>query len=203
MRIIDRHRDYYDYLQTYDDDVVYDRRGSIIIKNETILEYLSLYQNFYNKKDVTCLYLVLRIGYTNWLLKTIPTKIDYSSTYKVVDYNLELLDSWKDYNHSYEPEFGFVETNFQMLWKEQKHIVEEIKRGFEYRKIFNEEKGKLKPFILKELKITSLIKPEALYNAYDEYFHHLKDDVDYDTMTNEEKIISHGFDTKVSFRGKQ
>ena len=31
MRIIDKNKDYYDYLQCYNDDIVYDRRNSHFI----------------------------------------------------------------------------------------------------------------------------------------------------------------------------
>ena len=39
-----------------------------------------------------------------------------------------------------------------------------------------------------------------LYNAFDEYFSHLKDDIKVDNMSDIEKVESHGFDKKTSFR---
>lgn len=45
-------------------------------------------------------------------------------------------------------------------------------------------------------------KNRDLYDAFDEYLSHLRDDVEINKMSDIEKIESHGFDKKMSFRGK-
>jgi hypothetical protein len=78
-------------------------------------------------------------------------------------------------------------------------MIDDIKHGnFEYKKDFCE--GRF--IILKETKLPSILNAEDIYNAIEEWLSHKKDDVVHDSMTDKEKIVSHGFDTKESFRGK-
>ena len=53
--------------------------------------------------------------------------------------------------------------------------------------------------------IATIVLPEDIYNAFDEYFS-LEKTASESTIaegtTNKDKIINHGFDTKTSFRGK-
>ena len=48
MRIIDKNRDFYDYFQEYDSDIVFDRRGSHILTNDelNVWNYYNRYNNF-------------------------------------------------------------------------------------------------------------------------------------------------------------
>lgn len=59
--------------------------------------------------------------------------------------------------------------------------------------------------ILSACGFSSIIDPFSIYSAFDEYFSLEKqaaEKIDADGTTNDDKIINHGFDTKVSFRGK-
>ena len=40
MKIIDKNKDYYDYLQQYDDTLVYDRRGSYPLTKFDVIDKL-------------------------------------------------------------------------------------------------------------------------------------------------------------------
>lgn len=64
MRIIDKNKDFYDYLQCYDDDVVFDRRGSYILTNQDICD---LWSGFHHK-DFSDKHLLLQVGYLCWLM---------------------------------------------------------------------------------------------------------------------------------------
>ena len=68
MRIIDKNKDFYDYFQDYDSDIVFDRRGSHILTNEEL--NLWIRESRYKPNDK---YLLLQIGYTNWLIIVKPT----------------------------------------------------------------------------------------------------------------------------------
>jgi hypothetical protein len=46
------------------------------------------------------------------------------------------------------------------------------------------------------------LNAQDIYLAIEEWLSHKKDDIIHDSMTDKEKIVSHGFDTKSSFRGK-
>ena len=203
MRIIDKNKDFYDYLQDYDSDIVFDRRGSHILTNEelNVWNYYNRYNNFENK------YFLLQIGYTNWLILAKPTNInkDTYGYFVVNDFSLELIEMWKDYDKSVDFKFGDIKTHYALEYLTSKKfnhktaLVDDIKLGnFEYKNNFTEKS----PIILSKTKLPSILNPQDIYMAIDEWLSHKKDDVNVDTMTVKEKVVSHGFDTKESFRGK-
>lgn len=209
MRIIDKNKDYYDYLQCYDDNLVYDRRGSIILTDEDICNLWSGWHNDFSDK-----YLLLQVGYSYWLIlaKCESTAVSISNCPQCIEYSLELVDYWKDYNHFDKLHFGTVKKDYSVEfmfskkfdWKS--NLINDIKMGnYEYVKDFTVDiykKIENINLIFHNIKIPSIVKAEDLYNAFDEYFSHLKDDVKVDNMTDIEKVESHGFNKKTSFRGK-
>lgn len=203
MRIIDKNRDYYDYLQDYNSDIVFDRRGSHILTNEELNTW-SLYNRY--KSEFTDKYFLLQIGYTNWLILAKATKIgdNGSGYFTVKDFSLELVEMWKDYNKSIDFKFGVISSNFSIeylyskKWEHRK-FIDDVKLGnFEYTKDFTEKS----PIILNKTKLPSILNAQDVYLAIEEWLSHKKDEIVYDSMTDKEKIVSHGFDTKISFRGK-
>lgn len=209
MRIIDKNKDFYDYLQCYDDDVVFDRRGSYILTNQDICDlWCGFHEDFSDK------YLLLQVGYSYWLMiaKCKSTAVSITNAPQCVDYSLELVDYWKDYNHFDSLHFGAVDKHFSAeflfskKWDWKSNLIDEIKRGnYEYKKDFTVDtyhKINDIKLVFCKTKIPSVVIADDLYNAFDEYFSHLKDDVKVDNMTDIEKVESHGFDKKTSFRGK-
>lgn len=201
MRIIDKNKDFYDYFQDYDSDIVFDRRNSRILTDSEICAlYGGFYEKFHDK------FLLLQIGYTNWLIKMIAEKINDSDTWLVCnDYRLELIEMWKDYNKSVDFKFGEIKTHYTLEYLTSKKfnhktaLIDDIKLGnFEYIKNFTEKS----PIILNKTKLPSILNAQDVYFAIEEWLSHKKDDIVHDSMTDKEKIVSHGFDTKSSFRGK-
>lgn len=204
MRIIDKNRDFYDYFQDYDSDIVFDRRGSHILTNEE-LNVWSLYNRY--KSEFTDKYFLLQIGYTNWLILAKPTNIDKDTYgyFTVNDFSLELIEMWKDYNKSVDFKFGeiklyhTIEFLFSKKYDYKTPLIDDVKLGnFEYKNNFTEKS----PIILNKTKLPSILNAQDVYLAIEEWLSHKKDDIVHDSMTDKEKIVSHGFDTKVSFRGK-
>ena len=204
MRIIDKNRDYYDYLQDYDSDIVFDRRGSRILSNEELNTW-SLYNRY--KSEFTDKYFLLQIGYTNWLILAKPTNIDKDTYgyFTVNDFSLELIEMWKDYNKSVDFKFGeiklyhTIEFLFSKKYDYKTPLIDDVKLGnFEYKNNFTEKS----PIILNKTKLPSILNAQDVYLAIEEWLSHKKDDIVHDSMTDKEKIVSHGFDTKSSFRGK-
>ena len=202
MRILDKNKDFYDYLQDYESDIVFDRRGSHILTNEE-LNFFPLY-NRYKVDDV---YLLLQIGYTNWLIVAKPIKIikDASGYNIVKDFSIELIETWKDYNKSVDFKFGEIKNRYTIEYLTSKKfnqdlaLMDDIKLGnFEYKNNLAEKS----PIVLSKTKLPSILKAQDIYLAIEEWLSHKKDDVTHDSMTDKEKIVSHGFDTKSSFRGK-
>ena len=204
MRIIDKNKDFYDYFQDYDSDIVFDRRGSRILSNEE-LNIWSLYNRY--KSEFTEKYFLLQIGYTNWLILAKPTNIDKDTYgyFTVEDFSLELVEMWKDYDKSVDFKFGEIKTHYTLEYLTSKKfnhktaLIDDIKLGnFEYKNNFTEKS----PIILNKTKLPSILNAQDVYLAIEEWLSHKKDDIVHDSMTDKEKIISHGFDTKESFRGK-
>jgi len=203
MRIIDKNKDFYDYFQEYDSDVVFDRRGSYILTNEG----LNLWKMSRYKIESKGKPLLMQIGYTNWLISAQATKVneDKYGYYSVEDYSLELIEMWKDYNKSVDFKFGEIKVShsieyfFSKKFNHKTPLIDEIKLGnFEYVNNFCEKS----PVIFSKTKLPSILNPQDIYMAIDEWLSHKKDDVAHDTMSDKEKIESHGFDVKESFRGK-
>lgn len=202
MRIIDKNKDFYDYFQDYDSDIVFDRRGSHILTNEELNTWV-----LWSRHKADDKYFLLQIGYTNWLILAKPTKInqDAYGSYTVENFSLELIEMWTDYNKSIDFKFGEIKTHYNIEYitsKKFNHkntLIDDIKLGnFEYKNNFTEKS----PIILNKTKLSSILNAQDVYLAIEEWLSHKKDDVVHDSMTDKEKIVSHGFDTKESFRGK-
>jgi len=202
MRIIDKNKDFYDYFQDYDSDIVFDRRGSRILTNEELNRWILWSRNKAENK-----YFLLQIGYTNWLILAKPIKInrDGYGGYTIEDFSLELIEMWKDYNKSVDFKFGEIKTYYTMEYVTSKKfnhktaLIDDIKLGnFEYKNNFTEKS----PIVLNKTKLPSILNAQEVYLAIEEWLSHKKDDIVHDSMTDKEKIVSHGFDTKISFRGK-
>ncbi len=203
MRIIDKNRDFYDYLQEYDSDIVFDRRGSYILTNGE----LNVWKSWSRHKNVDDTYFLLQIGYTNWLILSKPMKInqDGYGGYTVEDFSLELIEMWKNYNKSVDFKFGEIKTHYTLEYLTSKKfnhktaLIDDIKLGnFEYKNNFTEKS----PIVLSKTKLPSILNAQDIYLAIEEWLSHKKDEIANDSMTDKEKIVSHGFDTKSSFRGK-
>lgn len=202
MRIIDKNKDFYDYFQDYDSDIVFDRRGSHILTNEELNRWV-----LWSRSKADDKYFLLQIGYTNWLILIKPTKINQDGWggYKVEDFSLELIEMWKNYNKSVDFKFGEIKTYYTMEYIKSKKfnyktsLIDDIKLGnFEYKNNFAEKS----PIVLNKTKLPSILNAQEVYLAIEEWLSHKKDDIVHDSMTDKEKIVSHGFDTKSSFRGK-
>ena len=227
MRIIDKQTDYYDYLQDDGDDLVFDRRGSRSLSKEEIRQTIGIMWNSYH--HVPHIFLVLQCGATYWLF-SVEGKIgrtDWRENYheRVEDYDIELLSTWKDYNHPLEL-LSLKAIDFNESWKYEfynkkwhrrklertlsKERLREISsilrdavinREYEVYRDYS-TKGYL---LLKSSGIPNLVGPEKIYNAIDEHFSLNKTAAEStvaEGTTNNDKIKNHGFDVKTSFRGK-
>lgn len=232
MRIIDKNTDFYDYCaRIYPDDLnTFDRRDSYVLTKEEFMS--SLYaDDFYSfswlvskKKQLPQQLVLLQVCNTFWLFVLTITKT--TAFNQCADYDIALLAQWKDYDvkreqlklsyilfrghnviHSYD---DYTDEKIIALMRDSIHH-----NNYQTKKVFNEFKitrgfdyknGEIRHIpILREIGIAALVKPEDIYFALDEYFSKLKEDNERETsvgLTNDEKIVNHGFDTKKSFRGK-
>ena len=223
MRIIDKNNDYYDYLQVRDDDIVFDRRGSIPLSKTDILECIDRRDFRFHEPFIS---LLLQCGATYWLLlaegKDKKT-INYED--KFTDYNIEVLTSWKDYDKPLEVlrlqwiSIGHIwYYDYYDVSYKNRNIVKTLDRDKLAREtpkfkdaIIQKDYdvvhtfGKDKILLLKSVGIPLIISPDEIYNAIDECFSLMKTGAEStvaEGTTNNDKIKNHGFDTKTSFRGK-
>ena len=100
MRIIDKNTDFYDYWQNVyrDDSITFDRTDSFLVTKEILCEHLwveSVRHGFIAERNKNR-FLLLQICNTFWLFLVEITK---ESNYdKPIDYDLEFLTTWKNYN---------------------------------------------------------------------------------------------------------
>ena len=111
MRIIDKNTDFYDYLQgTFpDQDNVFDRTKSFMLSKEMLCSCLARTEERL---------LLLRIGAANWLflLNTHPSDKDYFSCPVIVDFDAELITTWKNYDRPLKLiEMSLITPSFGLL----------------------------------------------------------------------------------------
>ena len=223
MRIIDKQHDFYDYLQDPTDRIVFDRRGSFLLTRKIFCEGFR-YLRYHN--DSRYRFVLLQCGVTYWLfLVTITARGLFD---EVVDYDLELLKTWKNYDGSNEliklnvVSFGISMWNYRtrdMDLERIKNRVNDLQAAIDqgdyrvehnlgcYRKI-TDFKGASKIEIqnlpiLKACGIADLVDPVSVFCAIEEHFSMKKtasETTEAKGTTDEDKVVMHGFDVKTSFR---
>ena len=226
MRIIDKNRDYYDYLADPTDDVVFDRRDSFLITKDYMCEAFRYSRRYRDHSK----FILMQVGASFWLLMAHIT--EFNEYNNPTDFTLEFIDSWKNYdkpnvlmdintimlNHDYFIyNYGTHDYDMAKVKEELPKIREMIdKNDFVQLTDLNSAvshrsfKGdyiteKFNHPILIASGIPNFIPAEDMYYAIEEYFSIEKTNSEKtvaDGTTNNDKIKNHGFDTKTSFRGK-
>lgn len=208
MRIIDKNKDYYDYIQYeyVDDTFTFDRRDSFVLNREGICNYTFLGRYRWMKPEF---YLVLQVCNSFWILRLNPIE---KNEFKITKYSLELVAKFKDYNAKREMlKLFLIDSDIK---KSEEEYVEMIKGGnYKIVHTFNKatiDRGDYKfkeekhiP-ILRETGIPSIIEGHEIYLALEEYFGAEKtanERTEPLGATNNDKITAHGFDLVSSFRG--
>ena len=225
MRIIDKNTDFYDFYQNVykDDTLTFDRRDSYILTKEMICNKLSPVERWWNwkrKKDEPDrhTFLLLQICNNFWLFLIKITDIDDWG--KVKDYQLKLVESWKDFDRP-RTLCSLKEVRFHFYYGESEDYIfsrladarrdvhtnhYKIKATFDYMKIrVGDTEVERHIPLLKACGIGNLLDAHEVYLAFEEYFSLEKTDSERREpigTTDIDKIESHGFDKKSSFRGK-
>ena len=229
MRIIDTQHDFYDYLQDSTDTLVFDRRNSFLITKEYLCSNITSInttkRSHYYFVD-TYKFLLLQCGATYWLILMNIT--DYDSTI-IKNYELELLSTWKNYNkprttiklseiefytHIYYNHNTEIYSGILNHVKDlqdaidnnnirREHILSVYKQYKDHKNDFIYETKDIP--LLKACGIKDIVDSIDIFTAIEEHFSLKKTEaerIEPIGATNNDKIIMHGFDTKVSFRGK-
>jgi len=228
LRIIDKNTDFYDYLQSPTDTIVFDRRNSFLLTKKVICDRI-----IFLRGEDTTKFLLLQCGSTFWLFLLTATKLN---TYGgPEDYDIELLTSWKNYDKPRKCiSFEIIKFNFTYRTLFSKHSEKdqvhdrimksvdklqyaidhneyEVSSRLDTMKVYKDHKGGFVTStsnipLLKGCGIANLVDPFTIFYAIEEYFSMEKtasETTEPKGATNDDKIIMHGFDTKTSFRGKR
>ena len=146
------------------------------------------------------------------------TVLERNKFYSITDYDVELLSTWKNYNTPSEllkldvisiQSYGFYDfrtkdSDYNKIKSHVPDIVNAIDRnGYRIEDNLNKiDDGSL---LLKASGLSEYIDPQEIFCAIEEYFSREKtsqETTEAKGATNDDKIIMHGFDTKISFRGR-
>ena len=223
MRIIDKQHDFYDYLQDPTDSIVFDRRGSFLLTKKLFCEGIR-YLRYYS--DSRYRFVLLQCGVAYWLF--LVTITDRDSNANPIDYNMELLVNWKNYDGSNELiklsvvsfgigmwDYGIHDINPEKAKAHAGDLKSSVNLG-NYRVEYNlgcytkwtDHKGtSIKEIqdlpILKACGMADLVDPVSVFCALEEHFSMVKTASETTVAkgtTDEDKVIMHGFDVKTSFR---
>jgi len=200
MFIIDKNTDYYDHLgKIYgvDKNIVYDRRGSIILPEADLL--LAVNDGRYSYKPVSS-YVIVEVGYTQYLFSVFDFK--YRKIYS----------AFNDIEEPYAATFKLIKT-----FKDQKHYektplsltpVGKDYRGWRtfdrapttYSELKKRGESILNP-ILKDTSFTGLLNQQDIWIDLSNYISSKYNDKTVTIVnTDVDKLVNHGFDKKTSFR---
>ena len=224
MRIIDKNTDFYDYYQNLyqDSTFTFDRRDSYLLTKDIICNSLKVdgYYSwkekkfkFYRKTN----YILLQICNTFWLFEIEVTKTDSHFHDEPTEFVADLIAHWRDFTKPrklidlnrirFNKYLGFGKELTPEIMVNCIMVNDyEIKRSLNNYTIYNgNEKIEKHIPLLKASGLAHLLNAHEVFLAFEEYFSLEKSASEKQEplgATNNDKIESHGFDLKTSFRGK-
>lgn len=220
MKIIDSNKDFYDYYQNIyiDDALTFDRRDSYVLSKDEFAshfcnDYARTIWGDYNTKH----FVMLQVGHSFWLFRLTITKEDRVG--QCIDYRLDVIDHGKNYQKRELIKLSVIDFNWKLRQEDNaaKYITAFNIGDFRELKVFNKfpiykgnccyNEAEIRHIpILKNIGIPALVDAFEIYNSLEEYFSEEKTASERSEAigtTNNDKITSHGFDLKKSFRGKR
>jgi hypothetical protein len=206
MYIIDKNKDYYDYLSSpnmygTDKRVVLDRRGSTVIADE------DLYNMVDHRSVLNNSFILIEYGFIQTLLKAVNIKTHEANNLTQFDScDFEIVKTYKENKHYYSTPLSIRKARTFYRW-ERRNNRDDLtgKFGQDIKDVgVREEFFNLDSYansILKETSLTSLFTPEEIWIELQTYISSLNNDEDKETtLTDVERAEKHGFDRVTSFR---
>ena len=215
MRIFCKEKDYYDYLQDYSDDIIFDRRKFVKLTSKEILKEIPI-QEYHHKVNVFQVF-ALRAGYYLFFFKSkivLHNDPEHYSYYIECDfdYEIEYLGQRIDYEYKGSEILTFewydISAGHDKKWNRMYYDVMEVnlsnieKGNWNFERYGKERRREPKVPLLRNTFITKYIPAELIYRGIDDYIRASKNDVDQESegLTDVDKVINHGFDKRTSFR---
>jgi hypothetical protein len=229
MRILDKQKDYYDYLAGIygiDNAVFYDRRGSTKLTQDKLIRKFLYTSDFdYNKKtwgfydDYECFnylknkrnkFIIIEAGYHQYMIsltqtsKTVKIKEKYPlRTILEFDGKFELVHVFDDHKHYFPSPLSLYAVNVYKSYISYPFRNEHAagKMNYNYANDIKVYKGSLvnNPILI-DTSIPSILKAHTIYTDIFDYISSKADFEIVDTRDDVAKAVDHGFDKKTSFR---
>lgn len=222
MKIIDKNTDFYDYYQNVyiDNTFTFDRRDSFVLTKELMCTFINKlhYWQWPKLESSKYIYALLQICNTYWLFSIHLTKFDKFQ--RAEDYEVELLKKWRNCNkprklcnleiiNVYLYNKYLIKTNLETVDNLVKAIDTnnyKVEIRIDKHTIYNGN-TKIEKHIplLKASGLANYLDAHEVYLSFEEYFSLEKTSSERREplgTTDIDKIESHGFDKKISFRGK-
>jgi len=208
MYILDKNKDFYDYLSGIygvDKTITYDRRGSTVLTEKTLLNLIvpteGSYREHYKNNFVL---FILEVGDIQYLIMVneIKFKKDTDEYYWGALYPVEakfrLFKTFMDHKHYFEKEITLVPVrrlHTPFTWREKKFEVNNYSELeiLDYYKVSNP--------IMKNTSIPSIIDATEVWKNLNNYISSKYNDKTITIVNSDvDKAVNHGFDKKTSFR---
>lgn len=194
MKIISKHKDYYDYIVgTYDRDekIVYDRRGDNEIH---VYHKPSFYKSKYSPDDWSCMVFSICGGYFPIVVK------NNGEEYRWLPEHMP--KSVRVFNGTNNSELYAIKT-FDRFYEKKSDLNTKYKQPV----LLRSARGYGDPYvcipILAEWGFPKIIPANDMYNKIYSWISWSIDNPPIpNTQTDKEKVAAHGFDAKKSFRPK-
>lgn len=198
MYILDKNKDYYDYFShIYGEDksITFDRRGSIIIKDENFVNMHDLeYSSRYREQEQ---FIVLEVGTVQYLIrlfKFVTRPMEYIGSKEFVSCKMEVVQTTREHKNR----FGLPISIRRAALPYNGFFYRQEKPNYSEYEV--KESLKIDLPILTGTQITSLIPPEEIWRELSNYISSLKNDKNTVAVPDIQKVVNHGFDKKESFR---
>jgi hypothetical protein len=216
MYIIDKNKDYYDYLSSphiygTDKSIVLDRRGSTVITDKSLVNLVySPYTPSSSFRKIGYFFL-LEIGFEQHIIEVIDIKFreEWMRTDELISCSFKKVYTFSNNKptHLYSDlPISIREVSLDYVWgnkgREFKYKFDST-GSYSFSDIIRTTSDNqiVKLPILKETSLTSLFTPEEIWRALQTYLSSLNNDQDKETdLTDVERAEIHGFDKKTSFR---
>lgn len=206
MKIISKHKDYYDYLAGIygiDPLKVYDRRTEHLVKPETNSLSLETYdiaicgmiyriyqygKRFYHTED-ELFKLMQHSSYESLVAKPITNIRYYKEKDRIKEMKKEIREQW--FKHNRSTEINNIMRKPVLVHAGIGPMNDDYQDGDHSWEVPS----------LKHFRFARYMTPEIIYQKIEQFLGWLNDNPPApDNQTNKGKIVSHGFDTKISFR---
>jgi hypothetical protein len=209
MYILDKNKDFYDhYSHIYgvDKSITFDRRGSINLTDQHLIEYgvEDLVRPRYRSERGALLLEVGNLQYLIYVTNILYDERAGTPIGKAISFDIKLLHTYSEHRHFFKPILSLrrLRLPYSFSWfpkrKHRKQDPEILSLEEAIRACNNDWEIPLP--ILANSKLTSILNPEEIWIELSNYISALKNDVDISIpMTDKAKADTHGFD-KFSFR---